>query len=646
VSEINAADPDGEFRKFDQFLKDHPSQRAIVDSIYNVAQPDGEAAAGHLRLAFPTSAFGRAEQREGGDIPARPEAPPLGLLDPLLALVNRRNALDAVRLEQDLAAHSRLVDILTFPRLWRLRKKAKRLINRSPSSEPATRARSVINQSWMRVVLACMVWFIAIDYLRGGYRSLQFRTHVGIVTDPHSTEVDLLAARKWFDAYKLSGWKGIGWPWMRLPSEADVNSIIGEIDDKSDELAYGPYQQAKDEVARFQAAQEYLKKYSVAGRHSTELYSFVTQQDLLQKRRQVDQNLDIWDQHLATLGAADVEKAYSTVAAGLPLKHVATPEQISRYQAILARYAARLVEVNQGNLVSSLAALIKKADFENAAKALVNAKSRDTHWEGVVADFSTQILAELHARVGLWKRDRKYDDARNTVKNARNSLHQLEIAIRPTHHALAETILKAQPSLGEIGTSLEEDEEHFRYDQILQSPASLDKVQAYLSRFPGGLMSKEVEMLKASLDQREKPLDVVVSALIVWDPGYSNFSGSTEDDHLLTVKVDHKTVLQVGNLTGAPGQASGIVGTFNIPKRRLGESVNVDVQLIEQDPLWNDDAGSGNKSMSLGDLEKHGQVISLPIKNTNVTNSLVLRAVGGIPPKPELPPWPTQSSSQ
>src|SRR5262249_24932446 len=93
-SEIDFENPSYERRKLDGFLEEHPAHRSLVDSIQNAIAtasrraepqarvPDSPVADG--QLTFPSSAFGKANLKDGKELPSGNETPVFGLLEPFL----------------------------------------------------------------------------------------------------------------------------------------------------------------------------------------------------------------------------------------------------------------------------------------------------------------------------------------------------------------------------------------------------------------------------------------------------------------------------------------------------------------------------------------------------------------------------------
>jgi len=299
-------------------------------------------------LLFPVSAFGHAHYTDGKDTPAG-ELRPFGILEPLVWLADRRDQLDAAKIQKQWTAAKPYswLPLRFLNRGFRnLRADASRLARRmAPRSKSAATVTAIASEVfWAGVVSLLITAVIAtlVVALSGwatyeGYHWWQFNHYKEIVRSPRSNPEQLVEARRFFEAYRRSC-KGF----VIAPKCSEADSLKDEIDNKVEKIFWSPVEQASSPEEKYAAAEEYLK-WLPSGRHAAECRALVDRYQGLMKNADW---LRHWESELNRAKSVQELENLQNKFGGSPFPHpsFADKAQQEKRQELLDFLAKRLKE--------------------------------------------------------------------------------------------------------------------------------------------------------------------------------------------------------------------------------------------------------------------------------------------------------------
>ncbi len=692
-STIDRQSPDTEQRKVEEFLAEFSEYEKLVQSICNAVaaqppahdaeetgtgsqgptdslslspsggqgagqasdalkRPAGAAAAatppwglkrGNTRV-FPTSSFGSARLLDGKELPA---GQPFGLLEPLVWLAERRDALDLADLDQR-CTHGRwwwLPFAWLAPSARAARRKLARLRRRIPEHTPGGRhlaalRRAVIARFAVSRLAAVLVLLLLASSLAGLYRNHQFRTYVTMADDPHLAPERLDQALRFFQSYATWGrWNG-----PLAPPADEARQQLDLLNRRREDVYWPPVESASDPAEKAKAAEEYLERLP-NGEHVAEAHSIVQHWKAEQARREGEEQNRQWlEQREQQLAKADsretLDKLIEALTSGFPAPQYATPEHLSQRDALLQKAQQYQADLAWQEFLKSYRGHLSKGDFVSAAEALAAHNPRDSQWQDLAQKFPDEVHRALSAQLPKHLRNTTFDQARKVISKTLEALRGLESALRPEEPKLAEAMLEAQRKVHHTWeTQVDEQEDEHLYVAV-QTRKSKHACDTYLEDAPLKAMKRSVEEYRKYLAALEGELEVTVALKVLWDKEYQGDWLSTGDNYC-TVWVDGNKVFESkAAIPEAPGSLSGEICSFPL-KGKTGRSFEIMVSILEDDDLLeagNDEGGSGSQTCTIGDLNDEVR-IPLRSKEGGFTNYAVLTITSGWPSEPALPAW-------
>ena len=655
---IEFDEPAAERPKLEAFLASHPRHNELVKEIRNtmVGQPDAaaqlESCAG-LRwgntAVFACSAFGQATiDSDASGKPCERRADdgrPFGLIEPFVWLADRRDELDVNAIHQWYDRTRRSVEALCCWKWWYVAQEASRTRARLPRKSTAaerverTRRKALYWMAGTALALAFTVSLITSSVWGGKLRS-EFRS---IQTDMERPDADVSN----LDGLRgrLESLRGTREKLPLAPKKDELAQAIHAIDDRIDGLLWAPIEKAKTLPEKAKHASLYLGKLP-NGTHSRDATVLVSENESTNQRQQ---NADFLARMKDAESRVEDEPGLGTFLKEFdrfPVPELADQDQWAEFHQLRReaekRRAVMTAQRSWEEFVKQYRDGLVAERWTEAAELLAVRKPRTDEWKSLVGKFPTEVASALRNRTTM---THSYEDASAKLNLAEDSLKLLESSLRPDDPALADQALTGQRTLSSIRLELDKNYDRTLYFKLSKAneTVTLADCDTYLKKAPLKGMRKQVEAYKTWLEAMEKPLTLAVSVSVLWDAGYSY-----GNDNKLEVFLDDVSSLKTTNyFPAAPGKESGALGQIEIKAKTCDAAVKIRGAIIEVDTFVNDDGGQGHATLKLKELidQKHsGARIPLPTSGGTITNQLVLRIVGGLPPKPEMPTWQSKSS--
>lgn len=658
-SKIDFDDPNTERRKLQEFLESNSVHSSLVDTIRNaVTEQQGSAdleneqlaednlaglPAGNCRV-FPASSFGRSVRQDGRDLPKPDGLRPYGLLDPFVWLAERRDALDAVRIGEEFDETGPIGDVLLFRflRYLGILRRSRALRTRMPRHSPAAqKVRQIYWGALKRFSLCFLVCLIvAAGIVESGwellFRKPQFDDRVAVVENPQATEEKLLTARQWFDDYRRFPWNGI----FFAPSPKDATRQMEKIDNKIEEIYGEPVLMADTPEAKAQAAREYIDKLP-HGRHAAEAKQSIEKREQIIKQNANEDWLAARKQQAnAAIDNENVDKMEQILGDfdRFPHPKLVSTDQLNCRRDLREKLKKKIAAITSrkdwSDFVEEYNTALTAGKFVEASSLLTEWNPRDEKWHDVAEKFSESVPKRIESQMMPLLRDHYYSDARLDFKNAMQAMKKIEEDVRRENPDLAEAMLESQRKLNKTGQLIVQRQDEYLYEKV-QKSLDRNACRNYLDNAPIKSMEGSVSRYLDYLNSLDKPLDITISCKIFWDKNYA----TNANDHVLTVRVDDREVLQVKSLTSTPNNFSGEIGRISLRRKKLDTSIKFRAKIIEDDLISDDDAGKGKRTYKLFDLQKWRIIPLKPSDGSGFTNQFYIKIVDGIPNEPELPKW-------
>jgi hypothetical protein len=469
----------------------------------------------------------------------------------------------------------------------------------------------------------------------GGFRSHQFNQHMASAANSTTADDELIAIRKWFDAYRLT-WNG----WILAPSLDDANKQVDKIDDRIDNKYWKPVEDAKDLAAAADAARKYLNRLP-NGRHADACRGKIATHQADVARQENASWLNQREDDLKNAGgAASLQSLLGVLQDGFPHPEYVDPDDRGRLGTIEAearnRLATIIAEEQWQQFIAEYHNAISAGDLTSAGRLLAERQPRDSQWEALAASFPNELRMTLDDKIKKLRADFRFDDAKDAVAEASRCLWQLETTFRASNSVLADQLLQAKRNLNSVEDKLEDDYDKHLYEQVLKK-RTIATCKAYLDdKTPKQAMKAKVNEYLKYLNANSGRLDLIVSLRIDWDPQYN-----LGNDNTVEVRCDDKQVINEKDVPDDPGHISGEIQTFSLPGRRLEETIRLKVRITEVDVFWDNSGGEGEKSVKIMDLRRSNR-IALKSDDGPFVNHAVFDIVDGLPKESELPPWKAQ----
>lgn len=647
-SDIDHANPEEERDKLEAYLKERLPHSSLVDTVSN-AQAEQENGSDISSVGmffgncgvFPTTAFGQAEERDGGEYPVLGKQRPFGLLEPFAWLAERRDLLDASRLEQEWQEHLKPGWLpWKLHKTWKLSRSAKQLLKRVPRKTTVgsrvQRVRRAAKWSFrVGMTLVVLLVLTGVDLTVEGVRTWQFHEAAGVVKDPSTTVKELDVRREWFDHYSRT-WNGV----LLSPATEDALEQVSQIDRKIDSSLWEQVTATEDIAVKVKAAQDYLRDRP-NGRHSAECKTIVTEREAALARQE---NAGWLSDQQNTLEAAASEEELSVLNEDLqqllPAPHYASDEQRERLREMRDHTASRLAEIRSKEkwqrFVEAYSKAINQNDSIEAARLLETRQPRDNRWVDMVHRFLLDVHTITERLVEKHLRDKRFDDAESVVEDGKRALKDLELTLRSDDASLAAEILETQRQLMPLDRRVNELHDKHVYRQVF-SRRDDEACRRYLEHAPLKSMTLQVEEFSKYLEKMADPLTVNVDLRIKWDKDYDY-----GHDNVVRVLLDDMLVLKTAEIGYEAGNLSGVVGSFQIKSKRIGDSVTLRVTIVEEDGPFRypDDAGQGSATFKIRELIAGRSIPLRPADGSPIENEARLQITKkSSPQEPELPPW-------
>ncbi|MGQ9770943.1 MAG: hypothetical protein ACUVQG_10330 [Thermogutta sp.] len=662
-STINPDEPEEERKKLEAFLSQHPTYATLQDRIRNAtalqtgdttspAGAEGSPVPGGLQYAnsavFMSSAFGRPELRDGKEFPSPTHGFSFGLLEPFIWLADRRDALDAAAVERRWLV-KRSFWWLPWP--FRERKtlfsQTSKLLYRVPPASPAAATlRQVRGGLWLVAILSWLLLVLLVgglfDSLWGGYNRYRFEWHRSLAARPESSDEELWQCRNYFYRYALSRYVGL-LPWA--PSRKQANEEAGSLDQKIDDRAWQRVESAQTPLQKYEAANKYLNEIP-NGKHVEDAQSIVSNFEAYKINWENNQWLTNCKQKLDAAPPEEqpLRAIYAELEKGFPHPDAATDEQRHSLEGLKIQCTTKIKDAQWLRYRKQVTDAIFRSDWLEAEKLLANPPDV-THpdWGNLVNDFVTKLPTDSEDNVRNLAKMHRFAEASEQLKKNFELAKQLENALqRHNKPQLAETVLQAQQKIKPIEQKLD------RYHEDVLHSRVFDRTQAacerYLQEAPLGERKSQVETYLRYLKGLQEPRNWEVELRVEWDNNYDNWDGLVGgDEHTIRVKLGPHEALALSNIRATPGYLSNRLGYFTISGKSFYESLEITVEIVEEDPFANDDAGSGSRTVKIQEMatDAGASMASIPLRpqNGGFENTAYLR-LRDPPIEPKLPDAP------
>ena len=604
---------------------------------------------GNTRV-FPVSSFGSTRLDNGRELPiGRPR--PFGLLQPLLWLAERRDALDMAALQQRYQ-HVRWpwAPFRFVSRSARsLRQDLARLNHRIPPTTPARSQLAELKRKVLQNTLLSMltssitILLILLVGWTGGssyYWSYLFSRYALIAQDITASGEELFRAKEFFESFLTRSW----WNGAIAPSAATAASQLQAICERLEEPLWAPVQKAVDLIAKAEAAKNYLEKLP-NGKHTTEAQAIVQQWKAEKAKQEGQEKNRQWLQDCANRlsrasSAIEIAEVLSKLNEGFPAPDYVAQEQKKQRDELLAKTKQRHQEVRWNQFLQSYRDELSQGNVQSAAKILVTPPERSDTWRGVVEKFPQEVETFLKTKLSSYLQNAQFSAARSGLNEARTALKHIESALRPADAVLADSMLKAQQELQNTwAVKIDEQEDQHLYAKV-RTYKNKPSIEQYLEHAPLRRMRSYVEKYRDYLERLNEDLECQIELKIAWDKNYHPDRGSAGDNYI-TVTVDGNRVWQSQeSVAEDPGNLSGPICTFPL-RGKKDKSFTIGVSILEDDSLltgFDDDGGSGEGIYTLEKLKGRVEIPLRPEKG-RFMNTAVLTIRSGWPEEPLLPVW-------
>ena len=660
-STVDPKQPDQELDKLETFRTDarYSSYASLVESITTALAPQHDIKKdvqvfgltfGNCAV-FPATAFGQADQSGEKDKPPH-HCQPFGVLEPFVWLADRRDQLDVEHLEQDWSSlRWQFWNPLAVGRVLRDSVRSSRRVPHKLDKPSALfqRVRRVKTRAVSLLVGVLFAWcgilLLAVGLAIGYWNRMEFQRQEAIVENTQATDEQLVEVRTWFDEYRLH-LHGF----FLAPSSIDAVEKIRSIDDTLDDRYWLPVKIAIEEVEKAKHARDYLTRLP-NGRHATDARQIVAAREAALARSANAAWLADSVRQVESSVKSDTVPTWGTTLAEcrneFPHPAFVTSEQSEQRQNLVDHAARALVAAEKREWEDGVKLrwerfkkvylnLLDSHSYKDAIEHLTTPESRSEDWQKLVKEFPTELHRRVEGQVASSLKANQFEVARRQLKSAVGASESLELVLRESHPNLANLILtERSKNLTPMGNRIDTLEDQLLYANVVKH-RDVSTCDDYLKGNRPMPMKSEVGKVKDYLNTLNGPLSLTVSVFVTWDKNYS-----LGHDNIITVSTDDAVAFKTpAYVKDAPGDTSGVIGTFPLSKVKLRDAIKFSASIVEEDTFINDDGGTGTATFTVEELVR--QQRSFPLRSadgSDLTNTLILKVTGGVEDEPKLPAW-------
>lgn len=660
ISPVDFDDPASENSDIETFIAARPLYQNLVDAIshmvmeqHDVVEKAGRQVGlrrGNARV-FASSSFGHSVQEpDGSRTPLLSERRPFCLIDPLLWLADRADAIAVADLSKASRGPGSWLPWNAWNTLRRARRTMARMPRKSPNRAHVTGFRAV---AIGKLVAAAALLFVFGDtaYYANTRRGIESRRTD--ISSGRGTANQLAASREYGLNVAASPWNGLLpslIPWL----QPDGLGLAAQATDALEKTLGEAVEQANGQEsvkAKIEALKSYLD-HLPTGKHAGEYASLLSghiDNERLQKGRE---RLAVIEAAVQSIDKSDCAARLKDLEQVLAEAVEWPSDMIAHATRIRAQLNARYGELVNGEKDRDLAAKIDEAlrmdNYVAAVDALVAHSDKNGDWEQRASDLPASILESSRARTQtLASRlsPQSFTEAVGIGEAAQAALRRGD-DLPPRFQKQRDAFRKAIPALNAMLTEVV----NKPYDQYLYDQVCTRKSEAacrdYLST-PNTLKSMERAVLRYRrfLEEQATPRSIGVTAHITW--GGLKWDGLTpgfDIDQIVTI--NRKNVINAHvDTNGSVGKTEVFGKPFTLDVLRADEPLDVAITFTEDDwPGEDDDVGKWPGTQKSGvwtplqmqagrKIDVDGAALTSPHKIWFTVDR------NPYPSEPSLPPW-------
>jgi hypothetical protein len=582
--------------------------------------------------AFPVSAFGGHEQRDGQDYPRAGTLHAFGLEDPFVWIAARRDALDLKILEREVGSLKGIG--LLSPRSW-LRVVWNRqgdLRDRYRDESPGRSAvlRLLHRRQWLiaGLVLA-LILLVGFSWAVGeAIKDARDDSTARLAERPAATDQEIEEAIAWLERYSQSApiWHAI-YSHLVL-TRADARAKIREYQDRFERQLWNIVLNLEpDKQKQVGPAEAYLREFP-KGLHETEAKTILTEAEALLARRENDRALERVEQEVkALLPGADIEllKQVLAKAEALPPRpEWETDDQQKRRRALASEVGDQLREltslIDWKQFLKVYEDHMDKGRLKEAAQLLVPRQPEDDNLQALRVQFMADAPKLIRRKVDeLTNGDIRWADAYALL----DGYDRWPVEVQS--HELKEAVGAARKTVAER-------QDKWLYDEVVKKKQE-KQVADYLNDAPIRSMASEVGRYREYLAQRRGKrklrliLDRIEWAEKCWNNSYN----------IVTVRVNGRKAIEKTGVTSRYLTSTGGFDPYDF-EGAPDDRVKIEIKIINDDYAIGGGDHVHGEAVSEERIEGLAQGRTLQLRFDHDVNQAVF-VVSGLPAEPPLTPW-------
>lgn len=566
-----------------------------------------------------------------------------GMIDPLVWLVERRDLLDTVQMESDWTSKPHN---MVLP--WKsgdVGRRASKLMKRmSRASDPWKRVRNIRNKAMLS---ACCSTITIGMFMTGSFATgngLYLRSKLNSVQNkivkPETTYEDLIALETEVEGL------GKKRPFAILsPSTKSVNETLLKLRNMRDEVLYRPYENAKADLDKYNAAKKYVEKIP-NGLKAKDCIAFIQGYEQRigegENRRYIEEITKLADQAIRAKNELQLKDVISQILIGFPKREFVSQSEIDDLanieKGLQTELSVLTAAKNWDDFEKNYQETFISFDPVQASGLLIARNPRDENWTNLAKSHASKIVEWIQNEKEKVLINHEFSRFLESIGKAKQGLSDFEFKMRSSESAMADLQLEGQKKLSQVEDEIKLAYDNYLYQTVIDHKSAYS-CDAYLSKSPLKKRTEAVEKYKAYLDWFKKEQNILIQFRVKWDSKYDYGN----ENKLTILWNNSKITLPEGYIEFKKGTISNPIGTFNEKVSSFDEDILIEGTIVEEDPyipyLSNyDDGGKGKKQIRVRDLLGKTVAIPLKITGTEIQNELLLDLVpSSVPTAPTLP---------
>jgi hypothetical protein len=606
VSTVDFDAPASENADIEAYIAERPLYQNLVNAISNMVlqqhdvtpAPESQVGLqkGNARV-FASSSFGHSVQEpDGRRKPLLSERRPFCLIDPLLWLANRADAISVA----DLGRASRGPAAWLPWNAWRTARRSSRAMARMPRKSKTHQQAAGYRASAIGRFAAAMALLLLIGdaayyaAMRSGIESRRTAVRSG-----RTTPIDLAAARDYGLAVAASPWNGL-LPAVIPGLQPDGRGLATQATEALEKTLGDAVEQAKrgESVKTLTESLEAYLEHLPTGEHAGEYAGRLKELRDQARLQQAIAQLSEIAANIPTLDEAtcsDRLSRLSDLCMQADQWSTAMTKDASRIrQQLVDRQGVIIREQSARALAETIAAALEAHNYVAAVDAVVAHADKNADWEQKVAGLPSRIVESCRARAQALAGRGNFAEATQVGGAALAALRKaddLPARFTEPREAFNKSGPQCTAMLAEV---VERPYDQHLYDQV-RNQRSEDACRNYLAKAPLKSMERPVLQYSTYVEEQNKPRTIRVAAHITWGDLYSDGGTVGYAIHQVVSVNQNKKIDAHLRTYDRKGTSETFGDTFDLYVTRADQPLDVAIRFTEDDwPSDDDNIGSWN----------------------------------------------------